>query len=201
MNDSPTETGAVEKKEEKDSQKPKARRGSVLAATLPLYLLVTISLILNAVVIRQLILVRVGAQRAIEDTILLLEDFKKQTFSYTFVVDDTLLIDSDLPVDETIPVRIQDTIPINTTVVVPVDTRFFGIIDLQVPIRTSVPVDIQAEVNINQTFRVNTTVPIYVEVPVAITVAETPLFDAIGDVQAGLDQLSRNIGTGLLPTP
>ncbi|MCC6904383.1 MAG: hypothetical protein IT326_00975 [Anaerolineae bacterium] len=156
--------------------------------------LLIVSLVLNLVIIQQLLLARQVARQGVSDAIAVLEGFRGQVFEYTFVVDNTIALDTELPVRVTIPVRLRQDIDIDTTVTVPVNTRLFGVIDLDVPIKTTIPIDLTANVDIDEVFPVNAAVPVYIEQPVSIAVADTPLSGTISEVQQRLIALEASLG-------
>lgn len=166
-----------------------------------LWVITVISLLMNAITLRQVVAARQVARQAIADAITVLDGFQEQSFSYTVVVDETLLIDTDLPIDERIPVSIDETMPINTTVTVNANAGPLGTIPISLPISTTVPVDLDFDVPIDQSFRITAAVPVYFEVPVALTVSQTPLHGTLDDVTARLELLMQRLDQPLVPLP
>lgn len=163
-----------------------------------LWLLTLASLALNIVVIRSLIQVRGVALQAIDDTLSVLEQFRGESFAYTVIVDDSIPLDFDLPVDAEIPVRINDNLPIDTVVAVPVNLGPFGVNNIDIPIQAMVPVMLDVTVDIDQSFPIQAAIPVYLEVPIELTIDETPLSDTIDDVQSRLLGLRAELaGVGL----
>lgn len=169
------------------------------AGYLLLWLVALSSLLLNVTILRQIITARLAAQQAVADAIAVLEGFQAQTFTYTVVVDETLPIDTAIQIDETFPVAINETLPVNTTVRANVDAGILGTIPLDIPISTSVPVDLDFEVPIEKSLPVKTAVPVYFEVPIEVSVAETPLQGTLDDVIARLETLTEKLDEPLLP--
>ncbi len=166
-----------------------------------LWLLTTLSLLLNAVMLRQMLIARSIARQAVSDATAIVENLKEQTITYTIVVDDTLAIETDLPVDETIPVTIEQTIPVDVVVTVPVNAGLFGRINLDVPIQTSIPVNLRQDIEIDQTFHVDTAVPINLAIPVEIRVRDTPFAVLLDDFAGRLGRLESSLNAPLVPIP
>lgn len=167
-------------------------------AMLALWLLVLISLLLNVFVLGQLLRIRRGASEALVSASAILADLQTQTLELTIPVDETIAIDTDLPVDETLTIPIQTEVPINTIVTVNVDGGVLGGIPLRIPISTVVPVDLETDVRINQTFEVHAPVELALEIPVRIDVAETSLYDTLGEAQEALDAAADQMNAPLL---
>lgn len=166
-----------------------------------LWLLVAISLLLNAYLISQMLLMRHTAQQAVADAIAVVDNAQDITYSDTVVVDQSVAIQVDLPVDETIPVVIDQDIDIDTVVEVPVDTRLFGTITLDVPIRTTIPVHVEQDIVIDQTFPIDTAVPIYLELPISLSVADTELETAFEDLEIRLTEINDDLNAPLIANP
>lgn len=170
-------------------------------AYLLLWVLVLLSLLMNVVLLRQAIRWRQTANLIIDEAVAVLDGLERQSFTHTIIIDDNIAVQTDLPVNQTIPVEIDEMLPIQADVTVPVDTRLFGTINLNVPIDTTVPVQFTEEIVINQTFSVDTTVPIHLEVPIDIAVANTPFADTLNDLQARLELVSEELNQPLIPLP
>ena len=166
-----------------------------------LWLLTALSLLLNAVMLRQILIARSVARQAVSDAAAIVENLKGQTITYTVAVDDTLAIETDLPIDETIPVTIEQTIPVDVVVTVPVNAGLFGRINLEVPIQTNIPVNLQQDIEIDQTFHVDTVVPINLAIPVEIRVRDTPFAVLLDDFAGRLERLESSLSTPLVPIP
>ena len=202
MND-PHETQATKRTQplllEEEPERPKLQWSRI--STLLLWVLVLTSLTLNIIVIQQLLEARKLARQAIEDTILVLRNFEERQFEYTFVVDDTIIVDTDLPINETLPITIDEDLPINTTVQVPVTVPLVGRTVLDIPINTVIPIELEFDVIIDQTFAINTAVPIYLEQPVSIAVEETLLSDSIDEAQERLELLADELSEPIIALP
>lgn len=166
-----------------------------------LWVLVVTSLLLNVVMLRQVMLARSAAQNAVSDAIVVIDGLKDEQFTYNVVIDDTLPLQADLPINETIPVVIDQQIPIRTNVAVPVDAGILGTINLNVPINTTVPINFEQDITIDRTFSVNTTVPVHLDVPIELSVSETPLSGMLDDLELRLENLEAELDQPLVPLP
>ncbi len=166
-----------------------------------LWLLVVLSLIMNAVMLRYLMLSRVATRQAIGDAIEVIDNLGSQRFTHTVVIDDTIALQADMPVNETIPVTIDQDLAIREDITVPVDTRLFGTINLNVPIDATVPVEFEQDIVIDQTFKIDTTVPIYLEVPINLAVADTELAATLNDLSLRLEEMQASLDRPLIPLP
>lgn len=168
---------------------------------LMLWALVLVSLLVNVVLLRQMLLSRATANLVIEEAVAVIEGLERQSFTHTVIIDDNIAIRTDLPVNQTIPIEINEMLPIQANVNVPVDTRLFGTINLNVPIDTTIPVRFTEEIVIDQTFTVDTAVPIHLEVPIDIAVTDTPLAQTFSDLRARLEIVSEDLNQPLIPLP
>jgi hypothetical protein len=166
-----------------------------------LWLITILSLLMNAITLRQIVAARQAARQAIGDAIAVLEGFQGQSLSYTVVVDEILIIDTDVPLDETIPVSIDEVMPVDTVVTVTVDGGILGPIPLNIPLQTNVPVDLDFNVPVNQSFHIAAAVPVYFEVPVQLSVGETSLYGTLEEAKLRLLGLSERLDAPLLPLP
>jgi hypothetical protein len=166
-----------------------------------LWVLTLISLLVNALLVRQMMLARRTAQQAVDDAIVVIDGLQNQTYSHTVVIDEALKVQADVPVNATIPVTIDQEIPIDTTVNVPVQTPLFGTINLDVPIQTTIPVNLEQDIVIDQTFTIDTAVPLYLEVPIELVVADTPFADTLADIRDRLVETQDSLNEPLIPIP
>ncbi|MBN1123309.1 MAG: hypothetical protein JXJ17_19715 [Anaerolineae bacterium] len=166
-----------------------------------LWLLVTLSMLFNVVMFRQLLNARNAAGQAVADSIAVIENLQTQSFSTTIVVDETMIIDADTPLNETIPITVDQVLPIDTVVTVPVDAGIFGEIVLDVPIQTEIPVKFEQDVVIDQAFHIYTAIPVYFEVPITLEVADTPFYDTLDDIKGRLQKLEDSLIQPLFPLP
>lgn len=167
-------------------------RGYLIALIL-LAALTSLSLILNAVIIVELLQLRRAARSSIADARTLLTDLTDETLSYTVEVDQQIPISTSVPFNEAVTVPINAVVPISTTIVVPVDLRFTTY-KLAVPINTVLPVDMDVTVPFSQTVDVTTAVPIDVDVPVEIDVADTRLAHYLQELDAALQKTEEQLG-------
>lgn len=189
----------TEKATRKPDRDPSSERRRWTPDYIALWVIAVLSLLLNVVVLRQLALARTAARQAIADSITVIEQFEATTISTDVKIDDTVVIETDLPVNETLPVQIKDSFPIDTTVTVPVEAGLLGTLNLTVPIKTTIPVDIKPDVTINQTFHIKAPVPIKLNVPVQIAVGSTGLAPTLDMVKARLRALADRLDASLLP--
>lgn len=182
---------------------PAASSGSGPARAMPpgyivLWVITIFSLLFNVVVLRQLAIARQVAQQALGDAIATVENLQNTTLTYTAVVDDTVPINADLALNESIPVPVDETLPINASVNVPVNMGPLGTHSVTIPISGSVPVNTTLNITIDQPFHVATTVPIHLEVPIQVAIKDTPLADMLGDVKIRLQALALQLDRPLI---
>lgn len=195
---------AQRRKQRPETKRIRTRQGPGFIFTIShllLWIVALTSLLLNLALLRQLAAAQATARQAVLNAIEVLDDFQQQRFVYTVTIDENLVVNTDMPVDETIPVSIDETLPINTTVTVPVKLGPLGTTNIDIPIVTVIPVDLDFNVEIDQTFRVNTAVPIDLEVPIEIAVEDTPLHGTLGDVRANLHELADDLAQPISPFP
>lgn len=155
--------------------------------------LAALSLGVNIYILLQIASLRRNAIRAMQDAIAVLEALQRERFDYTLTVDDTMEVNTRLPIRETVPVRIHDWITVDQTVEVPVHLGLFGERRVTVPIQTVIPIELEIPVKIDQSFAVKAEVPVYLEVPVGIAVRDTPLHHTIDDVMGRLHEHVREL--------
>lgn len=175
--------------------------GGIPYGYIALWVIVILSLLLNVVMLRQVVIARQIARQSVSDAVELIGTLRTQTITYDVIVDENLVIDTDMPVNETIPVVIDQEIPIDIEVTVPVDTVLFGTINLDVPIKTDIPVYLEQPITIDQTFHINTAVPVYFEVPIEIRIEDTPADGLLDDLQTRLRRLENSLSAPLVPIP
>jgi len=161
-------------------------------STVVLWGLALTSLALNLLVLRQLALAWGLTREAVHDAIVVLEEFEKQSFTYTVVVDDTIEVNTDMPIKTTIPVEVDETIPVGGTARVPLETPF-GTFNVDVPFGVSVPLDLTVDVVIDENFPLDTEIPIYLEVPIEIAIRDTPLAGTLRDLRTRLVALEERL--------
>ena len=164
-----------------------------LVALIVLAVLTLLSLTLNGMVIvgllraRQIVLDTVTEARAI------VAGIGDDTFSYTFEVDQDVPIVASIPFNEEVTVPIRTTLPISTVVVIPINAGPLGTFDIDVPIRTVIPIDLDVAVPVSRTVGVATTVPLDVDVPIEIPIADTPLVGYLEELDAALAQVEARL--------
>lgn len=164
-------------------------------ALILLALLTLLSLALNGVVIYGLLQARqiaLDAQQAalktVTDARSVVAGVGDDAFSYTLKVEQEIPIAASVPFDEVVIIPVHTVVPIDTTVTVPIDLGITTY-DLEIPIQTIVPVNLEFAVPISQTVDIVTSVPLDVDVPIEIPLAETPFVDYMDELDAGLARL------------
>jgi hypothetical protein len=179
---------------------------SLKAVLVTLFVLVLFSLGLNIYIIMQLRNAQLEAQRAareigpplqesLSQTIADLEDFEQSTLEFNIPVEQEFAVEAEIPFDETIEVPIQLTVPISqvveTTILIdPLQTGFEIPVDIAVPIAIEIPIDETLAFPIKRTIPISTTIPLKVDVPIVINVAETDLAQYVTRLREGLQPLS-----------
>ncbi|MEE9618422.1 MAG: hypothetical protein V3T90_15665 [Anaerolineae bacterium] len=164
-----------------------------LVALIVLAVLTLLSLMLNGVIIlgllraRQIVLDTVTEARAI------VAGIGDDTFSYTFEVDQDVPIAASIPFNEEVTVPIRTTLPISTVVVIPINAGLLGTFDVDVPIRTVIPIDLEVAVPVSRTVDIAATVPLNVDVPIEIPIADTPLVGYLEELDAALAQVEARL--------
>lgn len=111
-----------------------------------------------------------------------------QTITLTVPINQQIPVATSVQLNEIFEVPIQTTVPISTVIDVPVQLGILGEITLDVPINLSVPIDLVVNVPFSEEIAVNTTVPIVMDVPVVISLKDTPLAAQLEEWQATLGQ-------------
>ncbi len=171
-----------------------------LIAIVILALLTGLSLALNGVVLFGLLKARevaLDAQQAtlriLTDSRTMLDDLAGDTFTYTLTVDQDIPIATSIPFDQEIVVPINTVIPIDTTVTIPINMGPLGTRNIEVPVNTIVPIDLEVAIPVSQTVDINTTVPLRVDVPIEIPLADTPLVGYLDEMDANLARLQQSV--------
>lgn len=184
-------------KKEEGREEPKTGRDLKLGTVL-LWLLVSVSLLLNVLILNQLFSIRQTALQTIEETSAMIDAVQEQTFEMNFPVAETVIIDTTVPVQETVSVPINTTVPIDTVVTVNVNGGLLGEIPLRIPIQTDIPVNLTIDVPLDETVHVRAPVDFEVNVPVVIVVSETDFYATLEEIQATLDAIATDLrGSGL----
>jgi hypothetical protein len=163
-----------------------------------LTIITIVSLALNLLIVRQLVEARRLARLALGDSLALIRDLEAQTYSYNVVVDDTIIVNDDVPFQETIPVVIDETMPFSTAVTASVDVGPFGRYPVTIPIGGSIPVNLEFDVPVDESVPVYIEVPVHTEIPIEVTVANTPLYGTLVDAEAHLMELMTELERPLI---
>lgn len=166
-----------------------------------LWVLVIVMMLVSLLTLRQLVMVRRVAGQAAADAARMVSELQTTRFTYTVVIDQEVPVYAETPLNETITVPIETTLPVDVIVTVPVDAGLLGSFDIDVPINTTIPIELEVAVPINQTFVIQADIPLYLEIPVEIDVAEMPLYDSLGQVHEALSLIADELGTPILPIP
>jgi hypothetical protein len=164
-----------------------------------LWIVALISLAINVVMLRQLLLARRIALESVQDSIAVIDSLQGQVINYNVVIDENLPINADIPINETVEIHIQDEFPINTTVTVSVPAGPLGSIPVRVPISTTVPIDRTIPIQINQTFSLSTMIPLHLDVPLAFSTQQLGLFATLEETKARLVLLEQSLSEPLIP--
>jgi len=164
------------------------KKGYIIAL-ISLAALTLLSLALNGVVIFALLRTRQIGLGTVTDTRTIVGDVGAATFSYTLEVDQEIPIRISVPFEKDVTVPVNTTIPINTTVIVPINAGLLGEFNIPVPIQTIIPIELEIVVPISQTVEIATTVPLNVDVPIAIPIADTPLAGYLENLDAVLERV------------
>jgi len=156
----------------------------------PLLLLVLLSLLLNMAMLNALLTVRRQAAQALAQARQGLSSLEgvmtDYTFEYTIHYEDTLLIETDIPFENTLTVPIDTTVPINTTVTVNIPILGQSV-PMNIPIATQVPLSLEVEIPVSQSFHVQAPVPVSLNVPLSIPM--TQLQGPIDSLTSALDEV------------
>ncbi len=165
-----------------------------------LTMLTLLSLTLNGVIIfsllqaRQIALdIQQTALTTLADTRAAVTGISAETFVYTLGVEQEVPIATSVLLNEEVAVPINTIIPINTTVAIPIDAGLLGIFEVDVPIRAFIPVNLEVAVPISQTVDIATTVPLNIDVPIEIPIADTPLVGHLEKLDATLARLEEKL--------
>jgi hypothetical protein len=153
-----------------------------------LYLLVTLSLALNGMLIWQLLRARDQVYQTLDQFVVMTKDMETQVISVP------VHIEKDLPVSLAVPFEYKDTfpvketVPISETITVPFEVMDTTI-KIPVPIDMSIPVDLEVPVSLSRTFDISTTVPIRLDLNIEVRLADTPLPGYLSDLQRAIEGL------------
>ncbi len=166
---------------------------------LALWGIALISLLLNTILFRQLVLARQVALQALQDSIAMIGNLETQVIDYNVEIHQNMPINADIPINETVPIRINDDFPLETTVTVSVPAGPLGNIPVKVPISTTIPIDKTIEIGIDQTFTLSTTIPVDLEVPIQLSVQNTGLTGTLEETKIRLQLLEAELNRPLIP--
>lgn len=166
-----------------------------------LWILVIASLVLNLVTLRQLVLARRAARQAVADATATVANLQELQITHSVIIDQDVPIDVVVPLDETVSIPINTTIPVDTVVTVPVEAGVLGTFPVEIPILATIPVDLEVDVPLEQNLIIQTDVPLHLEIPIEIDIAETPLRDSLAAARIALERIAAQLDRPLLPIP
>ena len=166
---------------------------------LALWGIALLSLLLNTILIRQLVLARQVALQALQDSIAVIGNLETKVIDYNVDIHQNMPINADIPINETVPIRINDDFPLETTVTVSVPAGPLGNIPVKVPVSTTIPIDKTIEIGIDQTFTLSTTIPVDLQVPIQLSVQNTGLAATLEETRARLILLEAELNRPLIP--
>jgi hypothetical protein len=166
---------------------------------LALWIIAVVSILLNSILIRQVVIARQVALQGLRDSIAIIGSLENQVIDYNVEIHENMPINVDIPINETVPIRINDDFPLETTVTVSVPAGPLGTIPVKVPISTTIPIDKTIEIGIDQTFTLTTTIPIDLSVPISLSIGNTGLAGTLEDTKARLLLLEAQLNRPLLP--
>ena len=158
-----------------------------------LTVLTLISLALNGVTIYALLRARQNTLAMVEDARDVIGGIGDDTVSYTVTIEHEIPVSASVPFKQEIDVPVNTTIPIDTTVIVPINAGILGTFDIEIPIRTFVPLSLEIAVPIDEMVEVDTTVPLDLEVPVEVTIADTPMYGHLEELDEALARLENRL--------
>jgi hypothetical protein len=164
-----------------------------------LWLVVIISLALNAFIIYELLQVRQQAGVALSQAAASIGALKNSSIDYTVPIDQQIAVAMDVPVKFTVDVPIQQDLAINTTVDIPLDIPLLGTRTITVPINTTVPINLSVKIPVDKSFPVNGMIPVKFDVPINLKLSTTTFGDALGQLQAALQQQADALTTPVKP--
>lgn len=175
-------------------EKPKRERRGMPFHYYVLWVVVLGSLVMNAITLREIAKARVAARQAISDAIAVLSGFQQQTFTYNVNIDDTMVIDTNVPVDEIIEIPIHELIEVRTGATVTLlDIPGVGPITHNVPVAADVPIDVVFEAPLKQDFHIVLPIPVQLDIPIELAIIDTPLYGTIDDVIMRLQGLDAQL--------
>jgi len=155
-----------------------------------LWALVSISLLLNLIIITALIFILMAGRQIASDVAGQLEGFGRQTINYKFRITQTVPVQARVPFRQSRIVPYSYMMPVSTTVNVTKELPVIGQINFDVPIRVDIPVSLTIPIEISETIPVNANVPLNLEIPLEIPIKDTPLKTMIDGIVKTLNQLA-----------
>jgi ACT domain-containing protein len=145
--------------------------------------LAIVSFVLNLVVIAALLLAFVAMRRVAGDVARQLDVIGSTSISTTVKINQVVPIKVNAPINQTINIPINQQLQINQTFAVEPDFPLVGKVRVDVPLNGVIPINLNVPVTISQTIPINAQVPVVADIPVNVSLAETPF-------KAQLDRMS-----------
>ena len=121
-----------------------------------------------------------------------LEILSTQNFTVMVPINQEIPVQSTIPFNEVFDVPINIVVPIDTTVTVPIQLGPLGTTEINVPIQTEVPVNTNIQAPIKKDVTINATVPIQLDVPITLSLEDTPLAQQLAEWRTFMLQLTQN---------
>jgi len=164
-----------------------------LVILIVLTVLTLLSLTLNGAIIFALLRTQQSVLHAVKDARSVVKSIGQDTLSHTLEVEQEIPVVTSVPFNKEVTVPINTTIPIDTTVIVPIEAGILGTFDIEIPIRTVIPVDMEVAAPVSETVEIAASVPLELEVPVEISIADLPLAERLQEMDQALERLERRL--------
>lgn len=155
-----------------------------------LWAIAILSLALNGVIIAAGLFLVLTSRQAAGDAAAALDALTRENVNYTFRVNQSVPVRTDIPFSRTLVIPIERTLDVSTVVTVTRDIPVIGAIEFDVPIQATVPVSFDVPIVISETLPVNIDVPLNLDIPLQVTLSETPLQRAIEPLVKALYRLA-----------
>jgi hypothetical protein len=151
-----------------------------------------LSLLINAGLVYALLVARQRAGEGAQTAAEAVAAFRTSSVGYAVHVDQTL------PVSLTVPFNTVVNVPISTTL--PIDTEFgfslhtlVGDFPVNIPVHATVPVNLVTQVPVRMSVPISTTVPVVLDLPVQIDLAQTSFGQSLEPTQHYLEKLAADL--------
>jgi hypothetical protein len=131
------------------------------------HLALVISLLLHMLTIGWLVGVRSTLRSELDVLATAVVSAKNEKLRYDFQIDQTLPINLEVPIEQSLEIPIQTQVHIKQQVDLPISTSL-GIFTIPIPLDVTVPVNTTVPIEFNRTIPISTSVPIKLEVPIEL---------------------------------